>query len=47
MNSNIYPTVSVENIFGNIFGMDTIDGIANVLSCGDNQREGNQHHDGD
>lgn len=40
------PAVCVENIFGNIFGVDAVDGIADVLTRGDNQREGDQHHYG-
>lgn len=43
----VNPAVRVENILGNIFCVNAIDWIADVLSCGDNQREGNQHHDGD
>lgn len=43
----VNPTVCVENIFGDIFGMNAVNWISNVLSRGDNQREGNQHHYGD
>jgi hypothetical protein len=45
--SAVYPTVSVENIFRNIFGMNAINRIANILSRRDNQREGNEHHHSD
>jgi len=33
------PTVRVENIFWNIFGVNAVDRIANILTCGDNQGE--------
>lgn len=40
------PAVSVEYIFRNIFCVDAINWITNVLSCGDDERESNQHHYG-
>ena len=38
----VNPTIRVEDIFGYVFGMHTVDGISNILSRGDNKRKG-QH----
>lgn len=43
----VYPAICVENVLRNIFCVNAIDRIADILTCGDDQREGNQHHDGD
>ena len=42
----VNPAVSVEHIFGNVLGVNTVDGVAHVLPGGDNEREGQQTHDG-
>ena len=35
----VNPTICVENIFWNVFGVNTIYGITNILSCSHYQRE--------
>jgi hypothetical protein len=32
----VNPAVCVENVLGYVLGVDTVDGIAHILSCGDN-----------
>ena len=41
------PAVGVEHIFGNVFGVNTINGIADILTRCNDQREGHQNHNGD
>lgn len=44
--SAVNPTISVEHVFGNIFCVYAINGIADILTRRDNQREGNENHYG-
>ena len=41
------PTVSVEDVLGDILGVDAVDGVADVLPSGDDQAESDEDHDGD
>jgi len=40
------PAVSVQHVLGDILGVDTVYGIAHVLSRGYNQGEGQEEGDG-
>ena len=40
----VYPAVRVEHILRNVFGVNTVYGVAHVLSRGHDQREGKQAH---
>lgn len=41
------PTVCVENVLRNILGVDAVDWVADILSCGHNQTERQQYHNRD
>ena len=41
------PAVGVQHVLGNVFGVDAVDGVANVLPRRHDQREGQQAHDGE
>ena len=38
------PAIRIENIFWNFFRMDAVNGIADILTCGDNQGESQEDH---
>jgi len=40
----VNPAVSVEHIFGNVLGVNTVNGVAHVLPGGDDERKGQQAH---
>ena len=40
------PAVCVEHILRDVLGVNTVDGVADILSGGDNQRESQQEADG-
>ena len=40
------PAVSVQHVLGDVFGVDTVDRVPDVLPGGDDQREGEEEGDG-
>ena len=45
--SRVNPTVGVEDVLGNVFGMDAVNGVANILPSRDNQAECQQADNGE
>lgn len=41
------PAICVEDVLWNVFGVHTVDRIADILARRDDQRERHQHHDSD
>lgn len=41
------PAVRVEDILGDVFCVDTVNGISHILACGDNEGECHEQHHGD
>ena len=45
--SRVNPTVGVEDVLGNVFGVYAVNGVANILPSRDNQAEGQQADNGE
>lgn len=40
------PTISIQNVFRYVLGVDTVNGVSNILPRGDDETKGNEDDDG-